>query len=313
MEPRVSIGLPVYNGERYLAETIEALSAQSYDNYDLIISDNASTDRTQSICLDYSTQDRRIRYYRNETNLGAAPNFNRVFELSSSEYFKWAAYDDLIAPDFLAKCVEVLDDNPSVVLCFSQAELIDEDGQFLGTQQFKADTSVARTEVRFRNLILTPDTGWQAFGLTRAEAVRKTMLHGSYPASDLVLLAELALYGQFYEIHETLLFPRYHANQGTNLIPVERDRVSFFDTSMTDRIVLPKWKYLNGYLQAIRRSPLSYHEKLYCYPQVLRWALKPDHFRALGKDVVLAINQFSRRSTMSMISRDKTSKELPQA
>src|SRR5512141_2931759 len=115
--PRISIGLPVYNGEKYLELTIKSILAQSFTDFELIIADNASTDRTQEICQIYAARDRRIRYLRNEQNLGAAPNHNRVFQLSSGEYFKWSGYDDLIKPDFLAKCIDILDRNPSVAIC----------------------------------------------------------------------------------------------------------------------------------------------------------------------------------------------------
>jgi len=115
-KPRVSIGLPVYNGENYLEEAIDSILAQTYKDFELIISDNASTDRTPDICQAYANKDPRIRYYRNEKNIGAAVNFNRVFELSSSEYFKWAAHDDIIAPDYISECIEILDNDDSIVL-----------------------------------------------------------------------------------------------------------------------------------------------------------------------------------------------------
>ena len=107
--PRVSIGLTVFNSERYLDESIQSLLSQTFQDFELIISDNASTDRTKDIALTYAARDHRVRYVRNRMNIGVAGNFNQVFRLSSGEFFKWAAYDDLCAPDFLFRCVEVLD------------------------------------------------------------------------------------------------------------------------------------------------------------------------------------------------------------
>lgn len=130
-QPRLSIGLPVFNGDKFLNKAIDSLLAQTFEDFELIISDNASTDKTEEICRTYAEKDQRIRYYRNEKNIGCARNFNRVFKLSSAEYFKWAAHDDLHAPNFLMKCVEVLDQNPSVILCHSQVYIIDEYGKFL--------------------------------------------------------------------------------------------------------------------------------------------------------------------------------------
>ena len=141
-KPHVSIGIPVFNGEQYLAEAIDSILVLTYADFELIISDNASTDRTQEICRAYTKQDRRIRYYRNATNVGASKNFNRVFELSLVDYFKWAAYDDILAPDFLLKCVEVLDQDPSVVVCFSKMQIIDEDGKVMKNCRIVVTTQV---------------------------------------------------------------------------------------------------------------------------------------------------------------------------
>ena len=106
--PRVSIGIPVYNGGRFIKEAIDSILAQTFEDFELILSDNASTDETEEICKEYATLDRRIRYYRNEENLGAAKNYNRVFELSNGEYFKWASHDDLCAPEYLERCIAAL-------------------------------------------------------------------------------------------------------------------------------------------------------------------------------------------------------------
>src|SRR5262245_31410059 len=117
--PRVSIGVPVYNGERYLRECIDSILGQTFRDFELILSDNASTDATRTICEAYATRDPRVRYYRNEQNLGACRNFNRCVELARGDYFLWAAHDDAIAPEYLARCVEALDRDPSVVLSHS--------------------------------------------------------------------------------------------------------------------------------------------------------------------------------------------------
>ena len=291
-KPQVSIGMPVYNGEKYIEETINSILAQTFTDFELIISDNASTDRTPEICQSYMTRDHRVRYFHNQENLGAAPNYNRVFNLSTGKYFKWADYDDLLAPEFLAKCVAVLDQNPEIVLCFPLARVIDEEGAVLGDHQYKSDTSSPRPELRFRNLVLNPEMAYQVSGLMRSNEVRKTALHGSYPSSDLVFLEELSLYGKFYEFPEYLFFPRYHSAQSTKgTLSVERSRVVFFDTSNRGKILLPKWMLLFGHLRAIHRGPLNVFGKLYCYLQMVRWILRPDHIRALGKDLLLAARQ----------------------
>ena len=124
--PRVSIGLPVYNGERYLEQALNSILGQTYTDFELIISDNASSDRTKAICEEFRSKDQRIRYYRNEVNLGAGPNHDLVFRRSKGKYFKWFGYDDLIAPNFLSRCIEILDRYHTVVLCTPKTKIIDE-------------------------------------------------------------------------------------------------------------------------------------------------------------------------------------------
>jgi glycosyltransferase involved in cell wall biosynthesis len=295
-KPYVSIGLPVFNGEKYLEETLDSMLAQTYSDFELIVSDNASTDRTPEICKAYAARDPRIRYHRNEKNLGASPNFNRVFELSSGEYFKWAAYDDLIAPDFLLQCVVALDQNPAVVLCYPRAKLIDEHGTFLANYDPKPDaSSLLKPQERFRNLILAPQMALQVFGLIRASALKQTALIGNYPSSDEVLLAELALLGPFYELTERLFFNRIHPAQSTKgALRVQRARVGWFDTSKEGKIVLAHWRYFFECLRIIRCAPLSGYGRTYCYIQMGRWLLFPPHFRAMGKDLIIAANQILR-------------------
>lgn len=290
-KPRVSIGLPVFNAEKYLTQALDSILAQTYSDFELIISDNASTDRTQEICRAYAGKDRRIRYHRNDKNLGAVPNFNLVLALSSSEYHKWAPYDDLIAPDFLARCVEVLDQNPAVILCYSRAKIIDEHGNFEVDYNPGPDTRSLKPHERFRNLILHPEYAIQQMGLIRTEILKRIGGHESYPSSDEVLLAGLALFGQFYEISDRLYLYRRHSEQSTATTHVQRERVLFFDTSFEGKIALPKWLYFFGCLRAIKRAPIGSSERAKCYTHVVRWLLVPPNFRAMGKDALLAASQ----------------------
>jgi glycosyltransferase involved in cell wall biosynthesis len=258
--PRISIGMPVYNGERFLEETLNALLAQTFKDVEVIISDNASTDRTQAICHAYMSKDARIRYVRNETNLGAAKNFNRVFELSSSEYFKWAAADDLCAPDYLAKCVAVLDTHPEVILCYPKTTIIDAHGNTLMLYEDGLDLRQPRVRDRY----------WQAndrrgecnavLGVIRSSILRKTSLIGNYIASDRVLLTELALYGQFYELPEHLFFRRQHPQASSSNKSIESLQ-EFFDPKTKGKICLYNWRHVFQHLLTIKRAPLQPVEK----------------------------------------------------
>jgi Glycosyltransferases involved in cell wall biogenesis len=154
-KPLVSIGLPTYNGERFIRQSLDSLIEQDYENFELIISDNASTDKTPEICKEYVSKDPRIKYYRNERNLGAMANFKRVFELSSGEFFMFASDHDLWDKTFISRCVEVLTEDPSVVLCFSNNALIDQNGEILETisDEYLDNRNIDRPYLRFHKFI----------------------------------------------------------------------------------------------------------------------------------------------------------------
>src|SRR3954453_7918568 len=117
--PLVSIGMPVYNAERHRAEAIDSLLAAGWPDLEIIISDNASSDGTESICRQYAERDSRIAYHRTVENQGAVWNFNRVFELARGRYFMWAAHDDRREPRFVSTCMAALEARPDAVMCCS--------------------------------------------------------------------------------------------------------------------------------------------------------------------------------------------------
>jgi glycosyltransferase involved in cell wall biosynthesis len=269
--PRVSIGLPVFNGENYLLETLDSLLAQTYANFELIISDNASTDRTQEICRAYAAKDGRIRYCRNETNFGAARNYNQVFELSSGEYFKWAAHDDVCVPDFLVKCVSVLDRDPSIVLCYTRMIDIDEHGNHLRTTCGAAGANSLKPSERFRGLIQRRYHCAEVFGIIRSAILRRTPLISNYADCDRVLLAEIGLYGRFYEVPEVLFFHRIHPGASVKMYPGRVLRAEWFDPRLTGRVLFPRSRQFAEYLLAIERSSLTLDERVLCYLAMCGW------------------------------------------
>ncbi|MEB3335849.1 MAG: glycosyltransferase family 2 protein [Leptolyngbyaceae bacterium] len=276
--PLVSIGMPVYNGERYLRAALNSLLAQTFEQFELIIADNASTDQTGEICQEYATRDRRIQYYRHDRNLGAAWNFNRVFELSRGQYFKWAAHDDVVDPTFLAKGVAVLDQDPTVVLCHCKVKIIDDGGDVVGDYDTLAaqrghqltQVNSSKVEDRFGDLVLVEHFCFEAFALIRADILRQTPLIAPYVASDRVLLAELGLWGRFHEIPEPLFFSRDHPSRSvhTSLLQL---RSGWFDAAQEGRMTLPHWKLWFEYSNALNRVSLSPYERLACYQHLAYW------------------------------------------
>jgi glycosyltransferase involved in cell wall biosynthesis len=290
--PRVSIGLPVFNGENYLEEALDSILAQTYSDFELIISDNASTDRTEEICRAYTARDKRIRYFRNGTNLGAAKNFNRVFELSSGEYFKWATHDDLCAPEYLERCVEILDREPDIVLCYPKTSIIDEHGEFVENYFDGFNLRSPKPHERFRDFFHAPGLCNPIVGLIRASALRRTALIGNYPSSDRVLLGELALRGRFYEVPERLFFRRKHPQTSVRANPDWDERIAWFDPARRGQIQLPRWRWFFEYLLSIKRVRLCGYEKLRCYVEMGKWVRR--HWRKLKNDLVGAARQILR-------------------
>ena len=260
--PRVSIGVPVYNGERYVAETLDSLLAQTFGDFELVICDNASMDRTERICRGYADRDVRIRYVRNATNVGAAGNYRRAFELSSGEYFRWANADDLFAPQSLARCVEILDQQPSVVLAYPRTKFIDERGDVISEYEDHMHLHSSRASERFFQVMEKLGYVNVIYGLMRADILRRTGLLRNFPQGDIPLVAELALYGKFWEIPEFLFFRRLHPAASSSY----KDDVSltqeFFDPKTKGRISLREWRHFWAHGRSVMRAPLDFAEKL---------------------------------------------------
>jgi glycosyltransferase involved in cell wall biosynthesis len=287
--PAVTVGIPVYNGERYVSQAIESILAQRFADLDVIISDNASTDGTSDICQRYAQQDRRIRYVRNERNMGAAFNYNRLVDLARGRYFKWMAHDDVCAPDLIGACVDVLEQEPRVVLCYAPTTFIDEDGRPLRTIRDGFHFRDRRPSERFRRF-LPLARGWMnpVFGLYRTDVLRKTRRIGKYPSSDMILVADMALRGEIHELPESLFFRREHRNMSVRAHPSPLDRQRWFDADFRQRLVLPHWRWVGEYLRIIWEAPISQVEKGRCAWALIRW-LKWTRRELLG-ELIMAIN-----------------------
>jgi glycosyltransferase involved in cell wall biosynthesis len=211
--PRVSVGLPVYNGENYLEASIRSILDQTFTDFELVICDNRSTDRTEEICRRFAADDPRVRYHRNPENVGAHRNHLRVYELSRGRYFRWTGHDDMMAPEFLERCVEVLDRDPRYVLAFSQFDVIDREGVLVGKGDLPPAFNDPRPHRRLRAFWDSTPVHQVIYGVIRREALGRTQLMGDWYASDRALLIELALLGGFGRVEEVLFHHREHVGR----------------------------------------------------------------------------------------------------
>jgi len=273
-QPLVSIGMPVYNGERFLENALNSILAQTFRDFELIISDNGSTDRTEEICRQYANIDQRIRYYRNAKNLGAGWNFDRVAELATAKYFKWACHDDLCALEFLERCVDILEQAPSFVLAYPKTLIIDEHESELEKYEDRFNLQSSQPAERFKIYHHLVRHGHQCHpfhGLIRRDILAQLLPLGSYPSSDLVLLGKLALYGKFYEVPSYLFWKRDHPEASVRAHRPFRERIAWYDPAKRGKLYLTRWKWLKEYIYAIHTSPLNWQEKVKCDLQMLQW------------------------------------------
>lgn len=270
--PPVTIGLPVYNGERFLRSSLDSLLAQTFTDFELLISDNASTDGTALICREYAERDPRIRYTRQERNIGAGPNHNILPAMARTPYFKWASHDDIYDPELLRKCMDVFRTHPDAALVHCWDARIDVEGNRLPDKPYALDTANPSPAARLRSLLWT-DGGDDFYGVIRTDILHRLGPHGSYTNADRVFVSGLSLYGPFYQVPEVLYFRREHPKRLSRASV--HDRAVGMDPSRSSRLRHPAVRlygeYVLGYFQVIRRAPLSAADRRRCMVEVVRW------------------------------------------
>lgn len=288
--PRLTIGLPVFNGEQYLAESLDALLGQSFEDYQLVISDNSSTDGTAEICRRYLKQDSRVHYVRQPHNIGAAPNHNFLARECRTEFFKWASADDLYARDLLGRCIASLDERPEVVLAHAWTAAIDGETQVTQALSYPLSTDADSAPERFRSMLfgaggdgsinnLADDYGViradDFYGVIRTDVLHRVRPHDSYYYADRTFMAEIVLHGPFRQTPEWLYFRRDHPERAQHAYPTVRSRCVNLDPRRANRLLYPVARllaeYVLGYVGAIRRAPLSADDRRECYRHLRRW------------------------------------------
>ena len=272
--PRVTVGLPVYNGARYLRDAVDSLLAQTMSDFELILADNASIDETPLICAEYAARDSRVRVVRNMNNIGASGNFNLVLDLARAPLFKWAAYDDLCEPAFLEACVAWLDRDPDLLLAYPRTILIDASGvpidAYPDALNLLAPDPIARYRdyhAKFRRMGLVN----VLYGVVRTEVLRQTPGIAPYANSDVVLIGELALRGRIGQLGQPLFLRRDHPMMTVRAFPSVRHRAQYLDPAQRGLSDHPYLRMTREHVRVVRRVPLPRTQRLRAYLHIVRF------------------------------------------
>ncbi len=302
--PKVSIGMPVYNGANYIHEALKSILSQTFDDFELIICDNASCDNTAEIVRQFAARDQRIHYQRNDRNIGPSANYNLTFTLSRGRYFKWAAHDDVLKPQWLERTVEVLDNDPTVALAYTDMQLIGPHSESLGGYHYRIYVDEPTPARRFAELILVDHRQHRAteiFGLMRSDALRQTTLQGCYARGDSILLTRMALQGRFQRVEEPLFLSRDHPAQSMAQKPTSTRLESmlrgwlgvgpipppeWWDASLKGRVVWPEWRIAHEYFRSIDLVRVPAKQRPACYACYFYWLLR--HTPKLTRDLIFA-------------------------
>lgn len=308
--PRVCIGIPVYNGARYIASTIESALGQTYDDIEVVVADNASTDGTAEICREFAARDDRLRYVRFEEHLGVADSYTRTFGLCRSEYFLWTASDDTHDPKFVEKAAAVLDATPDAVVCYSHTAIVDERGDIVRRDDFELELDHPSRTTRFHRMIMAPPKfhgAHEQYGLIRAEVMRQTGVMSNHVMGCRVLLAELALRGRLVRMDEVLFFNRDHGGRSqrdgrprarpgsvwTAWLPIGAWPPSeFWNPRKRGRIVFPEFDITGQWVLVVLRTPMSLSDRTRCFGTLAAMVVR--RLPKFGRDVAIGSEQAAR-------------------
>jgi glycosyltransferase involved in cell wall biosynthesis len=296
---KVGIALPVYNAERYLAVAIESHLSQSYSDFELVISDNASTDGTRDICERFARLDNRIKYLRHDINRGLSWNHVTAFDACTSPYFRWAAADDIPGDGLVAEMVRILDQDPATALCVPHTINIDEHGNRSDELPRTLELGDSDAYSRIRAVLTRSYQMVFLQGLMRRDVLLTTSRRWNYYGWDFILLAECALRGKVSLTKDTYLLRRLHEGQASRVQREVTKSVNPVEPTFRSVGIFPHWRWQLERLRAVCAAPLSTGEKAKCAKLILRhtWWVRS----ALWQDLSLAVRNIvpgSRRSPL---------------
>jgi glycosyltransferase involved in cell wall biosynthesis len=294
--PLVSIGLPVYNSEKFIGRAIDSALSQTLEAHELVISDNASTDHTEEICRGFASKDGRIRYFRNTENVGIALNFAKTVHASRGIYFKWLASDDFMSPLFLERCVKLFDAQPSLSIATGRMLFADENSEILKADLLGSNRTAYgekliwvepppelfsdRPSVRYSGALSSARFNLFAalyYGLVPGDLMRSVRPVGFHIGAEKTFLLQLLLRGRVGFIEEDLHFRGMHPDHfGASNRP---KMLRGLNPNEQRKIALSAFDQLAAYVRVIQEAPISNSEKTRCLVHVVSRALSLPIFR----------------------------------
>lgn len=286
----ITIGLPVYNGQKFLQAAIDSHLSQSYGDFELVISDNGSTDATEEICRRYAAQDDRISYLRSPVNRGILWNHRRVLEGlgEATPYFRWAGADDVLEPGLLAAMVDVLRSRPEVEAVMPATKNIDEAGAIIRSMERTLNLESAVPYERARQILLANYQHVIAYGLLRAPSLRRMRTGPDYIGWDPVFIWELALRGRIFQLEQLALLRRFHPGS-ISRVKTAREMRKWVEPDARAGMNFPHWTWAYERARALLATSLPSREKLRISLLLLRatsWQRKD-----LARDVIQAVRR----------------------
>lgn len=221
--PLVTVGVPIFNAEEFIEDRITSFINQTYENLEIIISDNASTDKIQEICELFRKKDSRIKYVRQEKNMGATWNFSHVLEIANGKYFTWAAADDLILPEFFERIIPILENNNNVSCCCSKIKLFGPQSEYIKIKETDSKFKKIKKRIykRYGYMNTFSDEGQfkkkireyfknarhnqMFYGVYRTEQIKKSWIKNPFIWNDSATLINILEYGDLFVVERELM------------------------------------------------------------------------------------------------------------
>ena len=272
--PRVSFALPVRNGGDKIRRCLDSLLAQDFEDFEIVISDNASTDGTQDVIREYAARDSRVRPFLNERDVGQIENFNRVVHIARGEYFRWIGADDWIEPEYASSCIAILDHDPGAIAVTNFIRIYVDDKPTRSDEYFGELLESERPERRFTRMLWTFHAGDSIYeplySMIRRSVLLSTSLVRMMVKADRILASELSLLGRFHHHHACLT----HRWKPSGVTVHSEEYLKRYRPDRSAELQSTPWRQARVLMSVIRDAPLTTRQRLVCMKAVVMFFFK---------------------------------------